>query len=407
MFRDNITALFRLYIRPGAAFSRILDRGRMGFALPAAVAVTLLLHAAGATPRALFLRGSVVNAGLYRFISYDPGSYFGALFALALAVTPAIVLCRAVAGWGSFAVLLRAHYLPLLMCLLMAWAAAYLPLAAARWLIQNDWLDGPALNFAASVYFAALAAVAIGTIFGAGPGAAAGIAIFGWAAGVFGTVLLAMLGGVVYYLASPLVLYYLYTRFGSEARSFGDSLRSRRHLLEQLEISTNNPHDADAHYQLGLIYQARRQYSEAIARFDRAIAIDRELADAHYQLGRIALEQERFADAIRALHDAAALDDKLALSDVWRDLGAAFLGAGRLEEAASALAKYVERRPYDPEGLFRYGETLVRLGRAAEARELFERCMEAVRTTPANRRAQVRKWNREASSALREAGRSS
>jgi len=34
-----------------------------------------------------------------------------------------------------------------------------------------------------------------------------------------------------------------------------------------LEASAINPHDAEAQYQLGLIYQQRRQYTAAIERF--------------------------------------------------------------------------------------------------------------------------------------------
>ncbi len=101
------------------------------------------------------------------------------------------------------------------------------------------------------------------------------------------------------------------------------------------------------------------------------------------------------------MKETAALDDKFALSDVWRDLGAACLGAGRIEDAEAALAKYTGRRPYDPEGLYWYGKTLAKLERKTEARELFERCVEAVRTMPPNRRAEVRKWGSHAQAELR------
>jgi len=72
-----------------------------------------------------------------------------------------------------------------------------------------------------------------------------------------------------------------------------------------------------------------------------------------------------------------------------------------LDEAAAALAKYTDRRAYDPEGLYWYGKTLLRLDRPAEARELFERCIEAVKTMPSNRRAQVRTWGSRAKAELR------
>ena len=41
------------------------------------------------------------------------------------------------------------------------------------------------------------------------------------------------------------------------------------------------------------------------------------------------------------------------------------------------LAPYIERRPYDPEGLFYYGVALKETGRTAEARQMYERAIEA------------------------------
>ena len=67
------------------------------------------------------------------------------------------------------------------------------------------------------------------------------------------------------------------------------------YLMERLmDAAALNPHDADAQYQLGIIYQERRQYGEAIASFEQAIKIDKMEADAHYQLGCIAREQGRY-----------------------------------------------------------------------------------------------------------------
>src|SRR5271170_3589035 len=44
MLRENITAFLLLYIRPVAAISRILDQGRLWFAIVAAILVSVLLH---------------------------------------------------------------------------------------------------------------------------------------------------------------------------------------------------------------------------------------------------------------------------------------------------------------------------------------------------------------------------
>jgi len=79
--------------------------------------------------------------------------------------------------------------------------------------------------------------------------------------------------------------------FRGDIGDIGFSLRQRQGFRRSMEAATINPRDASAHYQLGLIYQYRRQYAEAISRFQRAIEIDSDETDAHFQLGRIAREQ--------------------------------------------------------------------------------------------------------------------
>ena len=87
-----------------------------------------------------------------------------------------------------------------------------------------------------------------------------------------------------------------------------------------------------------------------------------------------------------------------------RELGAAYLLAGRRQDAGRELAVYIERRPYDPEGLFYYGQALEELGKGAEAREMFERATEAARTAPRYRRRLTGKWSRLAQKRLRKLG---
>jgi tetratricopeptide (TPR) repeat protein len=424
MVRENVTALLLLYIRPIAAISRILDHGRLWFALFAALGISVLLHLFALTvppevngtarvqPRRAQVhapRGAPAAEGDEEaaappgpsgpgVLAEAAGSWIGFLAtvtplgALALVFVPVVIFARAVSGFGSFPVLMRSDYMSLLLCGFMAWAAAYLPLAAIAAAAGMHWAALLPLFVVANLYFMVLAALSIRTMLGIGFGPAIGLAVIGCVAAVFGIALTDFAGPMKYYMMSPFLLYYGYSMFGSDVRSLGDGLRGRQHLQQQLEIATTNPRDADAHYQLGLVYQKRRQYSEAVARFEKAIEIDPSESEAQFQLGRIAREQGRFEDAIRFLKTAAGLNDKLASSEVWRELGAAYLGASRMEEAAAALQKYTERRSYDPEGLYWYGKALEGLERTAEARAAFEQCVEAVDTMPKHRRAEVRKW---------------
>jgi tetratricopeptide (TPR) repeat protein len=197
------------------------------------------------------------------------------------------------------------------------------------------------------------------------------------------------------------MLIWLYPVLRSYADGFSGGLRSRQNFRRNLEASTLNPHDGDAQYQLGLIYQERRNYTEAISRFTKAAQIDPSDPAAHYQLGVIAREQNRFEDALGHIAKAHAIDQKHSSSEVWRDLGATNFQLGKLEEARTQLETYVERREYDPQGLYWLGRVYRSLNRVPEARSAFERAVEAANTAPPHLRRQAAKWGSQSRSELR------
>jgi tetratricopeptide (TPR) repeat protein len=254
------------------------------------------------------------------------------------------------------------------------------------------------------VYFLALAAIAIRTVFGTGIGKAIGTVLGGAAASVAGFYAYAIFGGMLSYFTSPLVLLWLYFLFRPNLDMFtglGGGLRSRQSFNRHLEALTVNPRDSDAHYQLGLIYQQRRNYTEAISRFMKAVEIDPSETDAQHQLGVIALEQKRYEDARRHFAATLALDDKHSSSEAWRGLGAADLQLGHTEQALTELQKYTGRREFDPEGLYWLGEAFKKLGRIPEAKDAFQRAVEAARTAPPHRRRYTSAWGRQAKTELR------
>jgi tetratricopeptide (TPR) repeat protein len=450
----QLALLFRLYISPLRTFSRILDEGRLLFAVAAAIVVMLTLqiprtadyYREQAKARSRAVREKVakmqekarvraeekepppdqeraardesddddfadlmtppsleppsVMDAIDRFTASTPTQYFSPLLTLAICFVPMVILI--VTFWdhlGSFSTILFRDYMSLLVCCLLSWAASYLLLAGVNLglrLSHPPAHDHPALWWAAQAYFVMLAVLAIRTVFGTTFARSIGAAGGAWGAAVGGLFLYSMFGNVTAYLASPFVLYYLYTGLAPEFRSLGTGLNSRQRLKRQLENATLNPRDADAHYQLGLIYVQRRQYEPAIQRFREAIGIDPNEADAHYQLGRIARDQGRYKDSLEYCRAAARIDDKHSSSEVWREIGITNLLAGNCEEARQALEKYLDRRPYDPEGDCWYGRTLAKLGRCQEARIAFEQAIEAVRTMPSARQRQVRSWESEA-----------
>ena len=374
---EKLGTLFQLYYRPARALSTILDSGSLGLAILAAA-----------------LAGFASEKAV--------GPAITGLVLIAVLFAPACVAIISV--WdhlGSVGVVLRRDYSPLLVCLLMCGAAADLPGAIARFLAPafTTWIQVAVL-----VFFSALAAVAIRTVFGTGIGKAIGTVLGAAAATVGGYFAYETFGGALSYFSSPLVLLWLYYLFRPNLDMFtglGGGLRSRQNFRRNLDALTVNPRDSDAHYQLGLIYQQRRNYTEAISRFTKAVEIDPSETDAHHQLGCIALEQKRYEDARRHFATTLKLDEKHSSSEAWRGLGAADLQLGKTEQALAELQKYTDRREFDPEGLYWLGSAFKKLERIPDAKDAFQRAVEAARTAPPHRRRYTSPWGRQAKTELR------
>lgn len=177
--------------------------------------------------------------------------------------------------------------------------------------------------------------------------------------------------------------------------------RARATFRQNLEAATLNPADASAHYNLGLIHLNRKEYAEARERFARAVAIDQEETDAHYQLGRISRLEGKYPEAIEHFGQVVTRDQTHAQHEVWREIGATYLAAEQYADAPEALERFLDHRASDPEGLYLMGRALAAVNRPREARELMQRCIEAVRSAPAYKYRAEKRWMSEAQAFLR------
>jgi tetratricopeptide (TPR) repeat protein len=374
---DQTKLLLRLLWQPGAAMGAILDRGTLLFASLAVLVVSFLLPRFGL---------------VFRF--YTP------LLVLALFYVPGVmVLSKLCAGLGgSLGAVFQRDYSLLLTCAAMAWTAANLPLVLAAWLLPVFVVIYVAAL--AYLYFAVLMFFAVRTVFGAENRIAIAVVSLSWIPLVVAAFLWRPIQFVLGWIASPFFLFYAYYYLAGEIGNLGAGLRSRQNFHRMLQAAAVNPHDGEAQYQLGLIYQQRHQYTEAIQRFEKAVAIDPTETDAHFQLGRIAREQGRLADALRHFQTVLDQNERHSQSEVLRELGGMYIRVRQYEDARHMLADYVERRPYDPEGLYYYGQALEGLGRNFEAREMYVRAVEADRTAPRYRRRFTAQWSRLAQKSL-------
>jgi tetratricopeptide (TPR) repeat protein len=366
----NIKLLLRVFGQPAAAMSAILDQGSLLFASVSALAVALLFRSAWAI------------------------GFYTPLLVLAVVYVPGVLLLATLLGGlgGGFGSVFRRDYSPLLTCTAMAWAAANLPLALVAWMLPVPVF--PIALAATYLYFMILMFFVVRTVFGTENRNAVAIVCLSWIPLVGAAFLWGPLRFLLRWVASPFFLFYAYYYLGGEIGNLGAGLRSRQNFRRMLAAAAVNPHDGEAQYQLGLIYQQRRNLTEAIQRFKNAVAIDPRETDAHFQLGRIAREQGRLKDALAHFQTVYDQDDKHSQNEILRELGAVYLTAHQFEDARRFLADYIERRPYDPEGLYYLGKALEGLSKPGEAREMYERSAEAVRTAPRYRRRVVAKWSR-------------
>jgi tetratricopeptide (TPR) repeat protein len=373
----QVQILLRIYWQPAEAMSAILDRGSLLFASLAALADAFLLGRAG-----------------FQFSFYTP------LLVLAVFYVPGVLVLGKHLGrvGGGLGDVFQRDYSALLTCTAMAWTAASLPLIPVAWILRGPLLFY--LVLAAGLYFFVVMFFVVRTVFGIDNRAAAVAVSLSWIPLVAAYYLWGVLRMVLGWIASPFFLFYAYYLLGGEFRNLGEGLRRRQNFQRMLQAAAVNPHDAEAQYQLGLIYQQRRQHTAAIERFKQAIAIDPKETDAHFQLGRIAREQGRLNDALSHFQAVLDLDDRHSQSEILRELGAMYLSVRQYEHARQMLVDFIDRHPYDVEGLYEYGQALEGLNRAAEAREMYERAVESDRTAPRYRRRITAPWSRLAQKAL-------
>ncbi|MBM3767227.1 MAG: tetratricopeptide repeat protein [Acidobacteria bacterium] len=420
MLGEQLRILGLFFINPKKASSLTLDQGSAIFAAIAAIAITLAISIPASSLERVEMQlvqarlaemppaeaQHLYAAAMKPFDRRYYASGFSSLIAMAAFFVPvSIILLASLAHLGGAMTVLFRDYMPALCGLLFAWTAAHVPVAVFWWIGAVPLSPGTPFVLYSQVLglglFTGLATVVLSTVTGASPGESATASV----------VSIPIAGAIAYFVSasnlsylffSPWILYFLYQRFARDMGALGGGLSARQNFKRQLDAATLNPRDADARYQLGLIYVQRRDFGNAEARFREAIAIDPNEADSLFQLGRILRQKPETAkEALQLLERAATINPKLANYEVWRELGAACLATGDAAEALAHLEPYIKAREYDAEGLVLLGQALRKCNREAEAKAAFERAIEAARTAPDFRRGEVKQWERQARQELR------
>jgi tetratricopeptide (TPR) repeat protein len=324
------------------------------------------------------------------------------LFLIVVFVPACLLATSLIHRRASFSVLLRQEYAALTSCALYGWAAAHFMMVIPAVFLFQRGAPAPAvletaLRLVPLPYFIFLIVLAAHAVLRVGYGGATGVV----ALGALSLFALPLLPRLLFLLTSPFLLILVIILLRNFLGDIVSSQRAREDFKRNLEAATLNPADASAHYNLGLIYQQRGQREEAKASFRRAIEIDPDETDAHYQLGRIAREEGRLAEAIGHFDAVVSRFPEHSLNEAWREIGWTYFQAGQYEDARVAFERFIEKRPSDAEGRFRYGLTLHQLGRSDEAATEMQACIDAVRTSPAYKYRAEKHWASEAESFLR------
>jgi adenylate cyclase len=150
------------------------------------------------------------------------------------------------------------------------------------------------------------------------------------------------------------------------------SPESAKQLLEQAEelvkkaISLRADH-ADARAFLGRIYLRKKQFDEAIAELQRAVAMAPNSADVNARLAYTLENAGRPEESISLYEKAMRLSP---VSDSWyvAGLGWSYFGMGHYEEAISALKRYLNHDPENKMVRASLAAAYIMLGREEEAR---------------------------------------
>jgi adenylate cyclase len=122
-----------------------------------------------------------------------------------------------------------------------------------------------------------------------------------------------------------------------------------------------------AYQTLAYMFLLAKQFDQAIAAAERAVALDPNNADACSSLGEVLSCTGRAQEAVGLVEKAMRLDPHYPASYLFA-LGQAFYLTGRYEEAISAFKRLLTRNPHHAHGHFFLAITYSELGRTEEAR---------------------------------------
>jgi tetratricopeptide (TPR) repeat protein len=154
-----------------------------------------------------------------------------------------------------------------------------------------------------------------------------------------------------------------------QAQSHLDQERYGEAIDELRKAIALNPSIPGAYYQLGYSHWKLGHFSEARVAFERELKFQPPDPYSHYYLGRIFLSEGQTAKATDQFEKVLTISPIL---DVYQQLGGAYLGANKLEQAIAYLQKAVELHPDQSDARYQLGRAYALAGRKSDAQREFE-----------------------------------
>jgi tetratricopeptide (TPR) repeat protein len=205
----------------------------------------------------------------------------------------------------------------------------------------------------------------------------------------------------------------LYDTIGGIYLAEGDFDRASAAFQARVDV---NPNSAEAHRKLGEVLQQRNRPDEALAEFMAALLVDPNHVPAYAGIAQMRFQQGKYAEAVTAAQTAVNLDpshpgaryslgasllrlgrkvegqreievfekmqaaNRLREDRDWelrliRQAASTSLDKGDIEEVAVQLRKALDLAPDDPQAYISLGVVVKKLGRHAEAVELFQKAV--------------------------------
>jgi|GEM_PF-281950 len=128
--------------------------------------------------------------------------------------------------------------------------------------------------------------------------------------------------------------------------------------------------EAYEHYDKGEVHRKEGRYQEAVAEYNEALQIRKNMAQPHYGIGLIHQAQDRKAEAIDEYKTAVKIDPDYIFA--YNSMGMTYTSMGQYNDAVSALKKAIQVYENFDDAHANLGEAYYKLKQYAEATESLE-----------------------------------